>query len=325
MRLATVEAKGKERLCLYSGQKLTDLNRGYALYAQKVGKLTPLERQLNMLQFLELGEQAITAARKVAEFLEDILSDTEVSNPLAKEIIFSSQEVKFYPPVPRPPKILCLAGNYVEHITESGWKQIRREQTTPWVFMKPPTTTLIGHKEQVLLPKVWRDIDWEVELAVVIGRSGKYISKEQAEHHIAGYTVFNDISARELELKKGRESREWDPFFDWFHGKCMDTFAPCGPCIVLKEQIEDVQNLCIRLKVNGEVKQDSNTANMLFPISEVVEFISQIMTLETGDIIATGTPSGTGAPRGEFLKSGDVIEAEIENIGTLINPVGEET
>ncbi|HDN67905.1 MAG: hypothetical protein B1H40_03155 [Candidatus Latescibacteria bacterium 4484_181] len=324
MRLATVEAEGEERLCLCSGQRLIDLHKLYALYAQKVGRLAPFEKKLNMMQFLELGEQAIIAAREVAKFAEDFLSETKVSDARRERVIFAAREVRFRPPVPRPSKILCLAGNYVEHITESGWKQARKEKTSPWVFMKPPTTTLIGHREQISLPRVWRDIDWEVELAVVIGNSGKYISKEQADRFIAGYTVFNDISARGLQLKEDREPREWDCFFDWFHGKCMDTFAPCGPCIVLKDQVGNVENLPIRLKLNGEVKQDSNTANMLFSISEVIEFISQIMTLEIGDIIATGTPSGIGAARGEFLKPGDIVEAEIENIGTLVNPVGEE-
>ncbi|HID12052.1 MAG TPA: FAA hydrolase family protein, partial [Candidatus Latescibacteria bacterium] len=242
----------------------------------------------------------------------------ELWEPLSK--------VRLGPPVPRPNKFLALAGNYREHIAESGWTRTpgEEEKLTPYVFMKPPSTTISGPEDPIVIPRIGRAIDWEVELGVVIGRRGKYIRPEEAYDYIFGYTVVNDVSERKFDAGPRSRPREKDPFFDWLNGKWFDGFAPIGPVVVTKDKIGDPHNLRLSLRVNGQVKQDSNTRYMIFSVPEIVAFVSHMMTLEPGDIIATGTPSGVGDARGEYLKPGDVVEAEVEGIGVLRNPVVEE-
>lgn len=234
-------------------------------------------------------------------------------------------EVSFLPPVYLPGKILCLAGNYAEHIEEGGREKAPLKETTnPWIFTKPATTGLIGDGAPIQIPKVWKKVDWEAELAVIVGRRGKYIEAERALDYVAGYAVFNDVSGRGLNLAPHRVERPRDAFFDWFHGKQMDTFAVLGPWLVTPDEVGDPQTLRITLRVNGKVKQDASTAKMIFSVAEIIAFASQIMTLEPGDVIATGTPAGVGAAQHEFLRPGDVVEVEVEKVGTLRNPVIDE-
>ncbi len=224
------------------------------------------------------------------------------------------------PPVPNPNKLLLLAGNYAAHIEEGGGKALSKLETTPRVFMKPPSTTLTAHEQPIVIPSNGVFIDWEAELGVVIGKRGKFIAAADAYDYVAGYTIVNDVSERELKVKASRISRAGDEWFDWLNGKWLDTFAPVGPCMVTKDDIPDPHNLRLSLRVNGKTKQDANTGNMIFNIAELIEFISTLVTLEPGDIISTGTPSGVGHPN-EKLADGDVVEIEIEKIGVLRNPV----
>jgi 2-keto-4-pentenoate hydratase/2-oxohepta-3-ene-1,7-dioic acid hydratase in catechol pathway len=228
-------------------------------------------------------------------------------------------------PIARPNKMFFLAGNYAEHIKEGGGTAAERAETFPYVFMKPPSTTLTHPNKPVLIPKAAADgVDWELELGVIIGKKCKNVSEAQALKHVAGYTVVNDVSQRRYRPNPGRTKRERDAFFDWLHGKWFDTFCPCGPCLVSADAVPDPQALKMELTVNGQVKQSGSTGQMVFPVAAVIEFISRMVTLEPGDIISTGTPAGTGAASGTFLKAGDVMRGTIDRIGTLVTPVAAE-
>jgi 2-keto-4-pentenoate hydratase/2-oxohepta-3-ene-1,7-dioic acid hydratase in catechol pathway len=215
-----------------------------------------------------------------------------------------------------------LAGNYSKHIEEGGGKAEERAKTFPYVFMKPPTTTLTHPGHPVRIPEVSPDhVDWELELGVIIGRSCKGVSEAEALNYVAGYTIVNDISDRKFRPNPGRNQREKDGFFDWLHGKWHDTFCPMGPCVLPADELPNPQQLQMTLQVNGETKQNASTAEMVFPVAAVIEFISSFVTLEPGDVISTGTSAGVGATTRTFLKAGDLLEARIEKIGVLRNPV----
>jgi 2-keto-4-pentenoate hydratase/2-oxohepta-3-ene-1,7-dioic acid hydratase in catechol pathway len=218
------------------------------------------------------------------------------------------ESVRLGPPVPDPSKIVCLGLNYRDHAQESGLTP----PSAPMFFAKFPNS-LIGPGERIVPPATTQKVDYEAELAVVIGRRGRDIATADALGHVAGAMPFNDVSARDLQLANNL----------WTGGKAIDTFGPCGPELVLMDEIEDLQALAIRARVNGETLQDGTTADMIFGVAETIAFLSQIMTLEPGDIIATGTPAGVGQSRDPqvFLRSGDVVEIEIEGLGTLSNPV----
>ena len=228
-------------------------------------------------------------------------------------------------PNPRPNKLFLLAGNYAKHIEEGGGTARERAETFPYVFMKPASTTLTDPGNSIEIPKVNPNTtDWELELGVVIGKGGKHISEADALSHVAGYTIFNDISDRGYHPNEDRKERPKDGFFDWLHGKWHDSFCPCGPCIASPATITDPQSLDLELKHNGEVRQDSNTSEMVFPVAAVIEFISQSVTLEPGDMISTGTAAGVGNTTKTYLKAGDIMHASISSIGTLVTPVVDE-
>jgi 2-keto-4-pentenoate hydratase/2-oxohepta-3-ene-1,7-dioic acid hydratase in catechol pathway len=233
--------------------------------------------------------------------------------------------VRLLAPIPRPGKVLALAGNYVEHIKEGGMKlglsESPRQTTVPRPFLMPGTA-VIGPGDPIPWPAYSETIDYELELAVVIGQETKNIVPEKALERIAGYTIANDVSARTVTFKKNRAKRPWDEFYDWLNGKWADGFCPMGPYLLTADEIDDVQNLNMELTVNGEIRQKANTSQMIHPVAEIVSFLSHLMTLEPGDVIATGTPSGVGMATGNFLKAGDCIEASIENLGTLQNTLG---
>jgi 2-keto-4-pentenoate hydratase/2-oxohepta-3-ene-1,7-dioic acid hydratase in catechol pathway len=233
--------------------------------------------------------------------------------------------VKLLSPVPDPPKVLALAGNYSEHITEVGLtlglSDSPRTTTVPRPFLMPPTV-VIGHNEEIPWPAYSENIDYEIELAVVIGKKAKCVTPEQAPNVIAGYTIANDVSARSVTFAKGRKKRPWDEFYDWLNGKWADGFLPMGPFLLTADEVENVQNLQMTLKVNGEIRQNANTSKMIFSVCQIVSFLSYLMTLQPGDIIATGTPEGVAMASGNFLKSGDEIECTIEKLGTLTNTLG---
>ncbi|MGD2093706.1 MAG: fumarylacetoacetate hydrolase family protein [Phycisphaerales bacterium] len=237
--------------------------------------------------------------------------------------------VKLLAPIPRPGKVLALAGNYSEHIREAGVERgfkvglsdSPRMTTVPRPFLMP-ATVVIGPDEQIPWPSYSKDVDYELELAVVIGKEAKCIPAEQAPNVIAGYTIVNDVSARTVTFKKNRAERPWDEFYDWLNGKWSDGFLPMGPYLLTSDEIEDVQNLEMSLTVDGEQRQKANTAQMIYPVADIISFLSHIMTLEPGDVIATGTPSGVGLATGNYLQPGARIECTIEKIGTLTNTLG---
>ena len=216
--------------------------------------------------------------------------------------------VRLGPPVPDPQKIICLGLNYRDHAAEAGLQP----PAAPMFFAKFPNS-LIGPADDIVPPPTTDQVDYEAELAVVIGTRGRHIAAADALGHVAGAMAFNDVSARDLQMANTL----------WTGGKAIDTFGPCGPALVLREDIDDLQALGVRTRVNGETVQDGNTASMIFGVAETIAFLSAIMTLEPGDIIATGTPAGVGNSRTPklFLHPGDIVEVEIEGIGTLRNPV----
>jgi 2-keto-4-pentenoate hydratase/2-oxohepta-3-ene-1,7-dioic acid hydratase in catechol pathway len=238
------------------------------------------------------------------------------------ELMIPIDEVRLLVPIASPPKVLLLAGNYAKHVAERGGTAAERRETFPYVFMKPPSTTLTRPGDPIVIPRVSPDhIDWECELGVVIGRRCRHADEDEAMSAIAGYTIVNDISDRAYRPNPGRKPRERDKFFDWMHGKWHDTFSPMGPCILSADAVADPQMLSIRLTVNDEVKQDASTAEMVFPVAAIVSFLSNLVTLQPGDVIATGTPAGVGSATGTYLRPGDLVRATIEPIGTLENPV----
>ncbi len=210
------------------------------------------------------------------------------------------------PPVLSPAKIICLGKNFAAHADEGGFDLPQQ----PLLFCKTPNT-LNGPFDDVLLPTSSGQIDWEVELAVVIGKAGKRISPSQALQHVAGYMVMNDVSARQAQFSQSQ----------WFRGKSFDTFAPMGPALVTADEIQDLGNLRLTARVNGVLMQDGNTADMIFSIPEIISDISQDITLWPGDVISTGTPAGVGIFRDPpvTLKAGDVVECSIESLGTICN------
>ncbi len=239
-----------------------------------------------------------------------------------EELLIPISEVRLLVPIASPPKMFFLAGNYAKHVAERGGTAVERDETFPYVFMKPASTTLTHPGDAIVIPRVSPDqIDWECELGIVIGRRCRHVDEDEAMACIAGYTVVNDISDRAFRPNPGRKPRERDKFFDWLHGKWHDTFCPMGPCVLAADVVSDPQALPIKLTVNGQVKQDASTAEMVFSVPAIVAFLSELVTLQPGDVIATGTPSGVGSATGTFLKPGDWVRATIEPIGTLENPV----
>jgi len=272
------------------------------------GEISNFPLPSDMLDLIDMGIEIIAELNEmVAETPENYF----------KEIAYALEEVTLLAPIQKPRKnIIGIGLNYTEHVAESA----RTLDTTgklpqkPIIFSKPPTTVTGTNTEIIKNTKLTSQLDWEVELAVVIGKHGKYVPKADALDYVFGYTVINDISARDCR----REGQ-------WIVSKGQDTFAPMGPILVTKDEIENPHNLNLSLKVNGVEKQNSNTKFMLFNINDLIEDLSIVFTLEPGDIIATGTPAGVGAGRDpqEWLYDGDVVEATVEGIGTIVNTVKE--
>ena len=220
-------------------------------------------------------------------------------------------DVRLGCPILRPSKIICLGINYADHTKEGGFE----ERDKPLLFCKTPNT-LNGPFDPILLPRSSGQVDWEVELAVIIGKGGKRIKKARAFDHVAGVTIMNDLSGREAQFSDSQ----------WFRGKSFDTFAPMGPAIVTLDEIKDIQKLILRTIVDGKVMQEGSSADMIYNIAELMEFISEDITLVPGDVISTGTPSGVGIFRDPpiVLKAGNVVECQIEKIGSIVNRVVDE-
>lgn len=232
-------------------------------------------------------------------------------------------DVQLEVPLKGRPKIFALAGNYRKHADEAGLAVPTKGIVTPQVFAKP-ATTLLRHGGTVNLRQKNVFFDWEAELGVVIGRMGRDIPASEAMDYVFGYTVINDLSERKFNSEiEGREKRDFDVFFDWLMGKWFDGSAPLGPELTTADEIANPDDLNIRMLLNGDVMQDSNTRHMIFKISETIAAIGAVVTLERGDVIAMGTPEGVGFARGRSLQAGDRMRAEIEGLGELETIVGE--
>jgi 2-keto-4-pentenoate hydratase/2-oxohepta-3-ene-1,7-dioic acid hydratase in catechol pathway len=315
MRLCRYSQSGRVLVGLYDDKFIVPLAAAATAYTnathEQIGKLD----SENLLDYLPPDGKHFAIAKKIADW-----AARNDGGPAAAKLAHDSVELLV--PIPRPNKLLLLAGNYNEHLTEGGGRATERAETFPYVFTKPPTTTLNDPYKPVVIPKVSpNSIDWELEQCVVIGRKARHVTESEALKYVAGYTVVNDISDRKFRPNPGRKERTNDKWFDWEHGKWHDTFCPCGPCIASADAIPDPQVLAMKLSVNGQIKQNSSTGKQIFPIAAVVAFVSDIVTLEPGDLIATGTPGGVGSASGTFLKPGDKVEAWIEGIGTLVSPI----
>jgi 2-keto-4-pentenoate hydratase/2-oxohepta-3-ene-1,7-dioic acid hydratase in catechol pathway len=220
-------------------------------------------------------------------------------------------------PLLYPGAIYCAAANYVDHMYEmSGREPPDKSRARPYFFLKSPRQTVIGPNEPIWLPRTSSQIDWEAEIGVVIGRTAHDVSLDQAMNCVAGYTIVNDLSARDLNRRE-----DWTFGMDWFRGKSFDGSAPMGPWITPAEAIPDPHNLVIQLWVNDQLMQDSSSRQMHFNIPEQIQYLSEQLTLRAGDVISTGTPAGVGRPRGIYLKPGDEVTITIEGLGTLRNRV----
>jgi 2-keto-4-pentenoate hydratase/2-oxohepta-3-ene-1,7-dioic acid hydratase in catechol pathway len=257
-----------------------------------------------------LGPEAFTDLRRLMreidwETLQQVLPKTQWHDS------FKLSELETLAPVTNPGKIICIGLNYRDHAAESQMKLPEEP-----VFFNKFNTSIIGPGQAIVIPPVTKQVDYEAELAVVIGKRGKAVPVGEAGDLIAGYTVFNDVSARDLQFRDGCQ---------WVKGKALDTFAPHGPYLVSADEISDPHHLAIKLWLNGNLMQDSNTSQMIFSLPRLVSYLSQLVTLEPGDLIATGTPPGVGFARKPpvFLKAGDEVTIEIAGVGRLSNPVVE--
>ena len=239
------------------------------------------------------------------EFFDTARAAAANSDP-AKTIV--RNDVNISSPVPRPGKIICIGLNYRDHAVESGMEIPK----SPVIFSKF-SSCAIGPNVPIVIPEGSTQSDYEAELAFIIGRRARNVSRQDAFNYVFGYTNFNDVSARDFQFADGQ----------WQRGKSCETFAPMGEFVATTDEIPDPQDLSIKLRLNGDVMQDSNTCQMIFGVAELVEFLSRHITLEPGDVIATGTPPGVGFARKPpvYLKEGDVVEVEIEGLGVLSNPV----
>jgi 2-keto-4-pentenoate hydratase/2-oxohepta-3-ene-1,7-dioic acid hydratase in catechol pathway len=251
-----------------------------------------------------------TSVRHLLAAGPDALKAAEAATKRGNAVRHAAASVKLLPPVPDPAKIICLGLNYRDHAAESG-SPIPKE---PILFSKY-ATALVGHGDAIVLPAVSREVDYEAELVIVVGKRGRHLKADGAQQYAAGYTVGHDVSARDWQLKKDGKQ--------WMVGKTFDTFAPTGPVLVTADEVADPHNLPIRLRLNGRTMQDSNTSQMIFSVGATLAYLSQVFTLEPGDLVFTGTPPGVGFARKPpvFLQGGDVVEVEIDGIGLLRNPV----
>lgn len=245
--------------------------------------------------------------------MSDLISGMGQAAPDASH---GMKDVTWHAPIPRPRKnVFCLGLNYVSHAKETAAARGRETKLpdAPVFFTKAPTTVNGPYDAIPWDRSATQEVDWEAELGVIVGVGGKNLSRDTSLHHVFGYTVINDTTARDVQMKH----------MQWFKGKSMDGFCPMGPCIVSADQFGDPQAKRISLRVNGATKQDSNTSNMIFPVNVILEFLSRGLTIEAGDIIATGTPEGVGLGRTppEYMRDGDLMETEIEGIGTLRNRI----
>jgi acylpyruvate hydrolase len=307
MKLVTYLWKGHLALGALANGHIVDLHHAYRAALNHVGDsdelaVADLRVPTDLLGLLKGGDSSMTAARQALRFVEEQRARDSASfcHPVA--------DIEILAPIPRPGKVVCVGLNYHSHLAEIG----EPAPEYPILFHKA-ATSIIGHGQSIVLPRVSRQIDYESELAVVIGRRGKYIPEENALSYVAGYTCANDVSAHDIEFRTSQ----------WTSGKMLDTFCPLGPVLLTRDEIPNPNALRLKTVLNGQTVQDEHTSDMLFPVPFLISYISSLATLEPGDILLTGTPSGIGCNRRPqvFLRAGDQISVQIEGIGTLANPV----
>jgi 2-keto-4-pentenoate hydratase/2-oxohepta-3-ene-1,7-dioic acid hydratase in catechol pathway len=310
MKLVSYIQSGQQRLGAMIDDLVVDLNRGYAAArraehsASQAQALADAQLPSHLVRFLEGGTEAVAAARHAVTYVAELdAADARrelLTTPLA--------DVRLLPAVPRPPKIVCVARNYGAHAQEAG----REVSPIPILFPRF-ANTLVAHGDPVVRPSVSDELDWEGELAVVIGRGGRHVTPEAALGHVAGYSIFNDVTVRDYQFRVAQYTA----------GKNFSASGPLGPYLVLADEIADPHDLEIVTTVSGEEMQRASTRDMLFDIPTLIAHISEFVELEPGDVIPTGTPAGVGFTREppRFLRPGDTVSVSIDGLGTLENPV----
>jgi len=314
MRLVSYVADHLKHLGVVYGDRVVDVEatlqfarRSKPLnedFARAAGVLGGQRRFADMNELLAEGADYLGALGDATRILDERLKDKARTGDLFRPL----SSVRMLAPIPRPAKITCIGLNYADHAREQGIEP----PASPIFFLKSGNT-ICGPGEAITLPPNSKQVDYEAEFAVVIGKRGKNIPQEQAMEYVAGYMILNDVSARDMQFGDKQ----------WYRGKSCDSFAPCGPWIVTKDEVPDPHNLRISLTLNGEPMQDSNTSNLIFKVPYLISYLSQSVTWEAGDIISTGTPPGVGVFRKPpvFLKPGDSVSITVERLGTLTNPV----
>jgi len=297
MKVVSFSADDHDAVGWLEDDGVVDFTRAYAMYCAANGRPASAAAD-SIFQMLQAGVFSVELFAEVRAFAR--------RHRLTKELRVPGARLRA--PMPRPPRIIAVGLNYAAHAEETGTKPPREP-----IFFVKASTAVIGPEDAVVHPKGVGRVDHEVELAVVIGRGGRRISRRQAPMHIAGYTILNDVTARDMQNRDLAASRPW------FLSKSLDTFAPMGPCLALPDEISEPAELDLVLRVNGEVRQKSNTRDLIFKAPDLIHRLSRYVTLEPGDVIATGTPSGISP-----VHPGDVMEAEVERIGVLRNPVAAE-
>lgn len=297
MQIITFQVHGKTHWGAVQKGRAISLNSAHAARGLDMF-LAP-----TVLDFLRGGETTWNAARETLEWL---------GNRELPEVTFAVDEVRLLAPIPRPGKVIGIGLNYIDHARETGVAI----PTKPIIFAKFSSSVIGPYDTIHVIPDVTQRVDYEAELGVVIGTTASRVTVADALNYVFGYTVVNDVSARDIQ--KGAEYGN-----QWVRGKSFDTFCPMGPSITSRDEVGDVQTLAVRSILNGELMQDGNTRDMIFDVATLISYISQGITLEPGDVIATGTPNGVGDARKPpvYLKRGDVIEIEVGNLGKLVNPV----
>ena len=310
MRLVTYrKGSSKPRVGAQAGEAVLDLGALAADLAHERGTVRHGRGGFpkTMLELIKGGPEALALAREALGHGEAILKRDGLNALVERKLGVAAAKARLEAPIPRPARnVFCLGRNYKEHAAERG----AAAPEHPVYFTKAPET-VVAPGAKVIHHAATKELDYEVELVVVIGTAGKDIARERALEHVFGYTVVNDVTARDVQKRHQQ----------WFHGKSMDTFCPMGPVLVTADEIPDPQQLSVAMRINGETRQSSHTSKMIFPVDECIAVLSQGFTILPGDVIATGTPEGVGAALGKFLKAGDKMEAEVERIGVLANRI----
>lgn len=306
MRLVTYSCHGPARAGVMAGDRVVvDLRLGDEALSSDGQQSDHSPLSTSLVEVIA-SDSTLTRAGEVADWAR---AQTARSSELERDgVLFSTDDIRLLPPIPNPSKIICLGRNYAKHAREAGLEL----PEAPELFAKF-ANSLVGHGEEIVLPAVSEQVDYEAELAYVIGKTAASVYEEEALDYVAGYTILNDVSIRDYQLQTSQ----------WLAGKSMDRTTPVGPWIVTRDEIPDPQNLAITLEIDGERLQDANTDDMVFSVASSLAFISSVLTLNPGDIVSTGTPDGVGFTREppRFLRAGDVVNVELEQIGTLSNPV----